>query len=137
MNLLQDGIREWHERFAASVRGRDFDAGRNLFAPHVKGFGTVVEFAANRRDLEQEQWSRVWPHTAGFRFLPSPVEVLPSADDSQVCVLTLWESEGIRPDGSRFHRRGRCTTVLRRDASTACGWVAVHTHYSKSPDGAL
>ena len=135
MTPIPPGIQEWHDRFAASVRVRDIAQGLALFAPQVRAFGTVVEYAPDLRCLQQEQWMRVWPHTRGFHFLPSPVEVFLSADASQACVLTFWESDGLREDGTPFPRRGRCTTVLHQEPSAPCGWLAVHTHYSKRPAG--
>ena len=130
-------ITEWLERFARCVRERDFAGARVLFAPEARAFGTCVEYAEGREDLIARQWSETWPHTRGFRFLDAPVILEPAEDDSLVCVLALWESEGLDANGRTFARRGRSTTILRRTASAPERYVAVHTHYSKTPDGTL
>jgi ketosteroid isomerase-like protein len=123
----------WHDRFAACVRDRDFAGGSALVAPGCVGFGTFVEFAAGRDRLIRDQWTPVWSTTHGFHFLPEPFECIVSPDGALACVATCWESSGHRLDGGEFLRRGRCTTLLERGGGNPTGWVAVHTHYSKSP----
>ncbi|HEX5219868.1 MAG TPA: nuclear transport factor 2 family protein [Verrucomicrobiae bacterium] len=123
----------WLEEFAACVRNRDLERGRQLFDPGVRSFGTRAEDARDLSDLLTRQWTRVWFNTRGFRFLEETIEELASEDGSQVCVLALWESEGLTAEGRPFRRRGRCTVVLRRRDADATGYVAVHTHFSKTP----
>jgi len=130
-------IAVWLDRFARCVRERDVEGARPLFAPDVHGFGTVAERTAGLDDLVTRQWSEVWPHTRGFRFVDDPVVLETSADGSLVCVLACWQSEGLDGDGRAFVRTGRSTTVLRRAPAAPAGYLAVHTHYSKSPDGSL
>jgi ketosteroid isomerase-like protein len=130
-------LKAWHEDFAACVRNRDFAGGHALFAPECRGFGTCTEFAADLGGLAQNQWLPVWGSTHSFHFLPAPFEVILSPDGLLACVLALWESKGIGPDGADFPRRGRCTTVLRPSGIVSPKWLAVHTHYSKTPNGAL
>jgi ketosteroid isomerase-like protein len=136
MNSVKDELLSWHERFAACVRAGDFHGGRALFAPDCKSFGTCAGFAASREDLMQQQWQRVWPATRHFHFLREPFEIILSGDNKLACVLAFWESEGITPDDVVFPRRGRCTTILRREGNGG-NWLAMHTHYSKMPDGSL
>jgi len=130
-------LKAWHERFAGCVRARDFAGGSALFAAESRGFGTCTEFTADLDCLRQNQWGPVWSSTHSFHFLPEPFEVILSPDGLLACVFTLWESKGISPDGTDFPRRGRCTTVLRRSEVEAPKWVAVHTHYSKTPGGGI
>ncbi len=137
MNTIKAELIAWHEQFAACVRGKDFEAARALFAPECQGFGTCVEFAADREHLLKTQWIPTWSSTHSFHFLPAPFEIILSKDGSLVCVLALWESQGVNPKGATFPRRGRCTTVLRRADANSTTWVAMHTHYSKTPDGDL
>jgi ketosteroid isomerase-like protein len=124
----------WHKQFARCVRAKDFEGGRALFSPDCQCFGTCAEFAKNWKRLMQTQWVPIWSSTRSFRFLASPFEVILSDDGLLACVLTLWESKGVGPDGKLFPRRGRCTTVLRQDGSKSKTWLAVHTHYSRTPN---
>jgi ketosteroid isomerase-like protein len=124
----------WLDAFARCVREGDMTAARALFDPSVHAFGTRAELLDGIDDLLARQWHPVWPHTRGFRFLDAPLVTEAADDGSLVCVLTLWASEGVGPDGRTFARRGRCTIVLR---ATPDGWLAVHTHFSRTPDGGL
>lgn len=130
-------IHQWLDQFAACVRNRDLPGGRNLFAPEAHGFGTRTEQARNRSDLEQHQWRRVWFNTRGFRFLEDSVVEMAAGDGSLVGVLALWDSEGLDAAGRAFARRGRCTVLLRPDETSPAGYVAVHTHFSKTPPDEL
>jgi ketosteroid isomerase-like protein len=127
----------WLDQFAACVRNRDLHGGRALFAPDVRAFGTRAEQAEGLADLVQRQWARVWFNTQGFCFLDESVEELASDDGGLICVLALWKSEGLDAGGQAFARRGRCTIVLRRAESSLLGYVAVHTHFSKTPPDEL
>ncbi len=137
MNTVNTQLKTWHRQFAACVRAKDFEGGRVMFAPDCQCFGTCADFAPNWEHLLQTQWIPIWSTTRSFRFLASPFEIILSNDGLLACVLTLWESKGIRPDGRTFPRRGRCTTVLRRDGIKSKTWLAVHTHYSKAPSSKL
>jgi len=130
-------INQWLDQFAACVRNRDLPGGRALFAPEVHGFGTRTEEARNLAELVQHQWSRVWFHTRGFRFLKDSVVEFAAADGSLLGVLALWDSEGLDAAGNVFPRRGRCTVLLRPDAASPAGYVALHTHFSKTPPDEL
>lgn len=130
-------VTHWLDQFAACVRNRDLEGGRELFAPDVRAFGTRAQEAHGLADLVQRQWSRVWLDTHGFRFLTETVEELASDDGSLVCVLARWDSEGWDGTGRTFARHGRCTILLRRKESSPRGYVAVHTHFSKTPPDEL
>jgi ketosteroid isomerase-like protein len=130
-------ITHWLDAFAACVRNRDLRHGRELFDPRVRAFGTRAEQVCGLADLMEQQWTRVWFHTRGFRFLESTVDELAADDSSLICVLALWESEGLDAGGQAFARRGRCTILLRHAPSSALGYVAVHTHFSKTPPDQL
>lgn len=126
-------ITKWLDQFAACVRNRQIEQGRELFDPGVCAFGTRAEETRNLTELVERQWTRVWLHTHGFRFLNETVEAIASDDDSMICVLALWDSQGEASDGRTFTRRGRCSILLRHQATSPLGLVAVHTHFSKTP----
>lgn len=123
------------EAFAERVRSRDFEGGMRLFCDDLVAFGTVSERAEGLEFLRREQWAKVWPQTAGFRFDLSDAHETPASDGSQTVVTALWTSQGIAEDGSAYPRRGRATVVLRAQASGPTGWLATHTHFSISPTG--
>jgi hypothetical protein len=137
MRTVHEQLLTWHKQFAECVRTRNFEGGRLMFSPSCQCFGTCAEFAADWERLLQTQWIPTWSSTHSFRFLAEPFEVILSDDRLLACVLTLWESKGIDSDGKTFPRRGRCTTVLRRDGSESTSWLAVHTHYSRTPNSQL
>lgn len=137
MNTASSIVTHWLDQFATCVRNRDLHGGRALFAPEIAAFGTRAETAHGLADLIERQWSRVWFDTRGFRFLADSIRKFAAEDDSQICLLALWESEGADTNGVTFARRGRCTVVLRRERSHPMGYVAVHTHFSKTPPDEL
>jgi len=130
-------VTDWLEQFAACVRNRNIERGRELFHPGVRSFGTRAEDAHDLANLVERQWSQVWFNTRGFQFLEGTLQEFASDDDSQVCALALWKSEGVDVSGKTFARRGRCTILLRRDESNPLGYVAVHTHFSRTPGDEL
>lgn len=130
-------VAHWLDQFAACVRNRDLEKGRELFDESVRGFGTRAEQAHDLPDLVKHQWSKVWFNTRGFRFLEGTVHELASDDGSLICVMALWASEGLDSEDLPFPRAGRCTLLLRPDESRSAGYVAVHTHFSKTPPDEL
>jgi ketosteroid isomerase-like protein len=122
-------VRDWLRAFAAAVRSRDYAAGRALFAPDVRGFGSVAVLADGLEALEAEQWRRVWDATEGFDFHAGSVAIRVSGD--LALATALWSSTGIDPDRKPYPRAGRATLVLARGAS---GWRAVHSHFSFEPE---
>jgi ketosteroid isomerase-like protein len=130
-------IRAWLQDFATCVRKRDLELGKTLFASDVRAFGTVTEAVHGLDLLMDQQWRPVWFTTQDFQFLAETTVASFSGDRSLVCVSGLWKSNGLTPDGGQFVRRGRCTVLLRREDASAHGYVATHTHFSKTPEGAL
>lgn len=127
------GIVEWLEEFAAKVRAIDFEGGRKLFRADIFGFGTKAGAYRTLDEWDREQWRHVWPKTTGFQFNLRTLRTVPSRDGSLCCVACEWGSDGIREDGSRFPRRGRCTILLSRNSDHEWGWIGVHSHFSMPP----
>lgn len=132
--MTSDAARAWFDDFAACVRARDLVAGRRLFDPSCASFGARTDHLTDLEDLVDRQWSPTWTTTQGFAAVPGTVRVVGAQDGSVVVVTARWGSEGIRPDGSTFERRGRCTVVLRADDDAPHGLLAVHTHFSRHPE---
>lgn len=129
--------RAWFDEFAACVRHRDLESGRRLFDPNCSSFGTRAERLRDLDDLVSRQWSPTWTTTRGFAAVPGTLTAQMADDGSMVVLTSQWESDGVRPDGSTFDRRGRCTIVLRKDDGSAHGFVALHTHFSLNPEADL
>lgn len=121
-------VRGWLERFAAAVRGADYETGRGLFDPGVVSFGTRGTLMSGLDQLVSDQWSCVWGATRGFDFSFDQLQCEVAADVAWAAAP--WHSQGQRPDGSWFDRFGRATYVLRRRGDR---WVAVHSHHSLNP----
>lgn len=124
----------WFDDFASCVRGRDLASGRRLFAPDCSSFGARAEHLTDLDDLVARQWHPTWTTTRGFAAIPGTLAVQASTDSSVVVLTARWTSQGVHPDGSTFDRRGRCTIVLRKEDGSRHGLVAVHTHFSLSPE---
>lgn len=134
VDAAEAAARAWFDDFAACVRARDLTSGRRLFDPACSSFGTRAEHLADLDDLAARQWHPTWTTTRGFSAIPGTLTVEAAADATLVVLTTLWTSDGVRPDGSTFDRRGRCTIVLRRNQGSAHGLLAVHTHFSLNPE---
>lgn len=127
-----DSVRRWIEAWGAEVAAADLRSGRRRFAADVVGFGTHADVVRGLAELEERQWSRIWPAIEGFRFRVEDVrdeDVHVSADRTLAVAAVLWDSTGVAQDGSTFDRPGRATIVLRRE-SPDHPWVGVHTHFS-------
>ena len=117
----------WLREFETAVRGRDFAAGRRMFAPDAVAFGTWATAVSGLDRIEQEQWRQVWPRIRNFRFEERPA--IRATGDS-AWIAAAWSSEATGPDGRSFERPGRATLILaRRDGR----WLAVHSHVSLLP----
>ena len=117
----------WLREFEAACRGRNFDAGRLMFAQDAVAFGTWAMAVHGLDNIEREQWRNVWPRIRDFAFEPNP-EV--RADGSTAWIAAAWRSEATGPDGRPFSRPGRATFILaRRDGR----WRCVHSHVSLQP----
>jgi len=118
---------DWLSTFEAACRGRDFEAGRRLFAPDAVAFGTYATAVHGLDNIEREQWRQIWPRIRGFRFESEPA--VAGAGDS-AWIAATWASEATGPGGQPFTRRGRATfNLARRDGR----WLAVHSHVSLLP----
>jgi ketosteroid isomerase-like protein len=118
---------EWLRTFEAACRGRDFAAGRRLFAPDAVAFGTYATAVHGLDNIEREQWRQIWPRISDFRFEEHPT--VAGAGDA-AWVAATWSSGATAPDGKTFTRHGRATfNLARRDGR----WLAVHSHVSLLP----
>ena len=70
---------DWLSTFEAACRGRDFEAGRRLFAPDAVAFGTYATAVHGLDNIEREQWRQIWPRIRGFRFELTKVHGKPTA----------------------------------------------------------
>jgi len=118
---------EWLSTFAAACRGRDFAAGRRLFAPEAVAFGTYATAVHGLDNIEREQWRQIWPRIRDFRFEGQPAV---AAADGSAWIAATWSSGATAPDGQPFTRHGRATFVLARREGR---WLAVHSHVSLLP----
>ena len=126
-------VAAWLERFAACVRARDLDAGRAMFDPTCRSFGTRAAQVDDLDELVSEQWSHIWNSTNGFTFDLATLTTFTSEQRDQAVAIVRWTSTGERADSSTFDREGRATIVLHADATSPDGWLAVHTHFSETP----
>lgn len=127
---MRDADREvvrWLSEFEAACRGRDFAAGRRMFAADAVAFGTWAATVSGLDNIELEQWRNIWPRIRGFRFEAHPFV---SVSGDSAWLAALWSSEATGPDGRSFTRSGRATFVLSRQHGR---WIAVHSHVSLAP----
>ena len=118
---------EWLRTFEAACRGRDFAAGRRLFAPDAVAFGTYATAVHGLDNIEREQWRQIGPRIRDFRFESNPAA---SGAGDSAWIAATWASEATGPDGATFTRHGRATfNLARRDGH----WLAVHSHVSLLP----
>ena len=120
---------QWLRTFETVVRGRDFAAGRAMFADDAVAFGTWARAVAGLDNIVREQWQNVWPRIRDFRFEPD-ARVRTSESGDSAWIATGWLTEATGPDGQPFTRPGRGTFVLERRAGR---WLAVHSHFSLLP----
>lgn len=128
MNLDEPLVPEWLQDFAATVRARRVDRGREMFHGDCTGFGTVAFRADDVGDLEARQWGRVWPGTRDFDF--DYGSVLIQTDRFQAVAIAVWKSHRIASAAGSPPREGRATIVLRLHAGKL---LATHTHFSLRP----
>jgi len=122
----QDAL-DWLRDFEAACRGRNFDAGRRMFAPDAVAFGTWAMAVHGLDNIEREQWRHVWPRIRGFTFEPGPVV---GASGDTAWIAAAWHSEATGADGEPFTRPGRATFILARRGGR---WQCVHSHVSLRP----
>ncbi len=109
------------------MRKRDYYKANHLFEPDVIAFGTVTKRAVNLRDLYDQQWRTIWPHTTGFEFEFNTVVFF--GNDRCIVASSIWKSYR-RILFWKIKRTGRVTIVLARRPVKL---KAVHTHFSISP----
>jgi ketosteroid isomerase-like protein len=118
---------QWLTTFEAACRGRDFEAGRRLFAPDAVAFGTYATAVHGLDNIEREQWRQIWPRIRDFRFGAGPTV---AGAGEAAWIAATWSSGATAADGRPFTRHGRATfNLARRDGR----WVAVHSHVSLLP----
>jgi ketosteroid isomerase-like protein len=128
--ITERQLRGWLDAFSAAVRDRDYDAGKELFAPDVVGFGTVGVLLSGLDTLMTSQWKRVWEATSGFCFDTENVTLRVHGDVAWLAVP--WASRTGVADRGPLDRKGRATYILERRAGR---WFAVHSHHSLDPSG--
>jgi len=127
MSDLRSQVLDWLTTFEAACRGRDFVAGRRLFAPDAVAFGTYATAVHGLDNIEREQWRQIWPRIRDFS-LDRNATIRTAGDAAWIAAG--WSSEATAPDGRSFRRPGRATFVLERVDGR---WLAVHSHVSLLP----
>lgn len=122
-------IRDWLRALQACVRAVDFEGGRRLCAPDVVAFGTVAHFVEGVERVVEQQWRHVWPRIREFTIHVD--EARGGVTGDAAWIAALWDSTGVRPDGTAFPRPGRLTIAFARRGGR---WLATHTHFSLSPE---
>jgi ketosteroid isomerase-like protein len=121
-------IEGWFATLQECVRAVDYATARGIFAPDVVVFGTRAEVVQGLDDVQQHQWSRVWPFIRDFTIDLNQLHWGWSGDGGWA--VTTWTSTGFRPDGSPFPRPGRATVLFTIREERL---LAIHTHFSLSP----
>lgn len=125
---LREELSQWLRGFDALVRAVDFESARDHFTEDAVGFGTYGVMLNGREDLEAGQWRNIWPNIRDFRFRLDQMAC--GRDGDLAWIAALWDSQGVRPDGSTFDRPGRASFILRREGRR---WRAAHSHLSLYP----
>ena len=118
---------QWLREFETACRGRDFEAGRRMFANDAVAFGTWASAVHGHDNIVREQWQNVWPRIRNFTIDARPVV---RADADTAWIAAGWSSEATGPDGKAFTRPGRATFILARREGH---WLCVHSHVSLLP----
>ena len=117
----------WLTRFSGFVREVDYASAKPLFHPEVLAFGTHRDVIPGLQAWIDTQWDNVWPKTTDFTFDLDGTQVLASADETMVVVVTPWTSTGYAEDMTPFDRPGRATMVFSKLDGE---WVCTHSHMS-------
>ncbi len=128
----RQSIADWFEKWGALVAAVDFKRAREIYTEDVIAFGSLGKMLTTRDALEQEQWRKVWPTVADYRYDLSTLEIVTSPDRLMAIGAAVFHSTGFHADGSTFERVGRVTATLMREAVGA-PWYATHTHVSLRP----
>src|SRR6185436_13472696 len=97
---------------------RDYVRGREISAPDIVVFGTIVDVARGIDEVVTRQWQRQWPEFHEFAFdIDAAVGAI---DGRQGWIGVPWRTS---------RARGRATMAFRRTDR----WFATHLHFSPSP----
>jgi len=127
-NPEMESIHHWLKGFSSAVRARNFELGRTFFAQDVVGFGSVAERCDGLKNLELQQWRKVWGVTTGFEFDLENAFV--NIEGPMGWAASTWQSYGKTANGDDLLRRGRSSFVFRKHDGK---WLAVHSHFSLEP----
>lgn len=130
---ITESVADWVTGWGAEVAAADIRAGRRRFADDLVAFGTHADVVVGRDEVEEQQWSQIWPKIEDFAFLVDELVVRASRDALTAVAIVPWASTGIAADGTRFDRPGRATIVLERPA-VGEPWIGTHTHFSLARD---
>jgi ketosteroid isomerase-like protein len=125
-----DEILAWLRQWQALINAGDFAAAEPLFSDDVIAYGSLTPTMAGRDELLRRQWSSVWPRIKDFSFDYESLHTFADEGMGVVTAATLWQSLGLRADGSWYQRRGRATLVFKREGSR---YLCVHSHFSMEP----
>lgn len=128
----RQSIADWFQHWGDLVAQVDFRRAQEIYTEDVIAFGSLGKMLTSRDDLEQEQWRKVWPTVADYRYDLSTLEIVTSPDRLMAMGAALFHSTGFHQDGRTFERIGRVTATLMREAVGA-PWYATHTHVSLRP----
>ena len=126
---MEDALRTWFTALASCVAAVDYDtARRTLFAPEIVAFGTRAHMVEGLADVQEHQWSQVWPNVRDFRFDLTSLRY--GQAGTMIWAAVLWDSTGRNAAGQPFDRPGRATVIFREEGRRL---LAVHTHFSLAP----
>jgi hypothetical protein len=125
----------WLRAFQCYVRAGDVGSALALFSEEVVAFGTIAESVVGLDELDVQQWRKVWNQTCDFTFETDSVISISDPSSTWFTVTARWSS--LTRWEPAVQRGGRCTIVLVTDARNETGLIAVHSHFSKTPDGLI
>src|SRR5579862_1903926 len=97
-----DEIHAWLKEWQGLINAGDFEAARPLFSEDVIAFGSLTPAMAGKDDLIERQWSSMWPRIKDFRFSHDSLRTFADDGNRVVAAATLWQSLGLRADGSWY-----------------------------------
>lgn len=125
----ESSLAEWVDRFSGHVAGLEYEQAAAMMDPGVISFSTWSDIVDGVEHWVDDQWRKVWPSTADFRFETEKMRSLVSDDRRMASVAVTWASTGFNEDQTTFDRPGRCTMVLVRD-DVDQPWRAAQGHFS-------
>ena len=115
-------------KFSSAVRERNYERGRQLFAPEVFAFGTYSAALDGLEALEADPWRHIWSTTRNLIFDVQNMKC--SGNDNLIWIAVLWQSQGQASHEEWFERRGRASFVIEHREGQ---WLAIHSHHSLIP----